>query len=102
MIEPVREFRCRLGDAQEQLNQTAARHARPRDQAGDAHGRRGSDASFSNMPAPDRRRLGGPPWIDSGSAGNPDSAVDRGKKSDSAVFCENPSRKHALIQVFAA
>jgi hypothetical protein len=88
MIEPVREFRCRLGDAQEQLNQTAARHARPRDQAGDAHGRRGSDACFSSMPLPTAGASAARRGIDSGSAGNPDSAVDRGKNPIRPFFAK--------------
>jgi hypothetical protein len=53
------------------------------------------------MPAPDSRLLGGLPWIDSGSAGNPDSLVNGEKIPILPLFAKIPSRKHALIQVFA-
>ena len=40
---------------------------------------------FRACPAPDRRLLGGSPWIDSGSAGKLNSAVD-GRKNRSSRF----------------
>jgi hypothetical protein len=56
---------------------------------------------FQACPVPDRRLLGGSPRIDCGSAGNPNSAVNRKKNPILAFFCEHPTPKHALIQVFA-
>jgi hypothetical protein len=52
------------------------------------------------MPSPDSRSLGGSPWMDSGLL-EIHIPLFTGKKSDSAVFLRNPSRKHSLAQVFA-
>jgi hypothetical protein len=53
------------------------------------------------MPVPDSRLLGGSPRIDCGSIGNANSAVSGEKNPVQAFFCENPTPKHPLIQVFA-
>jgi hypothetical protein len=55
---------------------------------------------FRACPAPDGRLLGGSPWIDSGLLENQIPLQQR-KKFHAAGFCEYPSRKHGLIQVFA-
>src|SRR5271170_79327 len=90
----------RLGDAQKLLNQNRRRHAVP-----GSSPRTRMAACFSNMPgsrpsAPGQLaadRLSQPPEDqDSLAAGK-----NAGNFLNSAVFCENLSRKHLRIQLFA-
>src|SRR5277367_1651716 len=70
-----------------------------------SHGGREHDAGFSSMPRSRRRLLGGLPRIGiSQPPEGPDSLAagkNAGNFFDSAVFCENLSRKHLRIQLFA-
>src|SRR5271169_5424483 len=94
-----------LGDAQKLPNQNRRPSCRPRIDSADSHGGREHDAGFSSTPHSRRRLLGGLPRIEvSQSPEGPDSLVagkNAGNFFDSAVFCENLSRKHLRIQYFA-
>src|SRR5271170_2332068 len=71
----------------------------------DSHGGRKHDAGFLSMPGSRRRLLGGLPRIEFlQSPEGPDSLAagkNAGNFFDSAVFCENMSRKQLRIQLFA-
>src|SRR5271168_121535 len=70
-----------------------------------SHGGREHDAGFSSMPRSRRRLLGGLPRIGISQPPEGPDSLAAGKKAgnffDSAVFCENLSRKHQRIQLFA-
>ncbi len=74
-------------------------------ESADSHGGREHDACFSSMPRSRRRLLRGLPWIEISQSPEGQNSLVAGKKAgnlfDSAVFCENPSRKHLSIQSFA-
>ena len=78
----------------------------PRLESADSHGGRERDAGFSSMPRSRRRLLGGLPRIEISQSPEGLNSLVAGKKAgnfcDSAVFCENPSRKHLRIQLFAS
>ena len=100
-----REVLDRLGDAQKLPNQNRGPSCRPGSSSADSHGGREHDACFSSMPRSRRRLLRGLPWIEISQSPEGQNSLVAGKKAgnlfDSAVFCENPSRKHLLIQSFA-
>jgi hypothetical protein len=56
---------------------------------------------FRACPAPHNRPWRLAVWTDSGSAGNPDSAVDNRKKLRCSRFFAKIVSKHSLFQVFA-
>src|SRR5271155_642701 len=94
-----------LGDAQKLPNQNRRPSCRPRLESADSYGGREHDAGFSSMPRSRRRLLGGLPRIEISQSPEGQNSLVAGKKAgnffDSAVFCENPSRKHLRIQLFA-
>jgi hypothetical protein len=74
-------------------------------QSTDAHGGRDVDARFSSIPVPHRRLMGDlAARIDSRPHDGRNSLVaakKAGNFAESTLFCENLSRKHQQIQVFA-
>src|SRR5271170_1383498 len=83
---------------------TAARHARPRLESGAHMAVASMMRVFRACPVPGGRRLAGLPWIEiSQSLGGQDSLVvgkNAGNFVESALFCENPSRKYLRSQSF--
>ena len=74
-------------------------------ESADSHGGREHDACFSSMPRSRRRLLRGLPGIEISQSPEGQNSLVAGKKAgnlfDLAVFCENSSGKHLLIQSVA-